>query len=376
MSGLPGGEFPSLVRALGIGFGPEEARVRSSLEGVGETPGGGRAYVAFIGAGGKTTLMMRFAVECLLAGFWVLVTTTTKMYIPRLQDFEILVPYMRCLGPQGDVSAILDETGANPKSAHPGSQHCFSSDATHPCRTPSLNVSASISDGCIPEPEMVILNTWAPTFCAEYAERGPDSLKWLRCETPRNPLVVLGGSIEKLSTGLPKITAVDPDTLDAVWAGSLYDFILVEADGAAGRPLKAHRPWEPVIPARVTHVACVVGADAVDAPASDATVHTLAQASESWGLGQGDRLSAGIIAEMIMGNNGARSKAPVGAEFVPVINKVDDDVIRRGVLPLVRELLLRGSGRVVLTSWAAARNKDESARGRAFSGDLVEVFGC
>ena len=27
------------------------------------------------------------------------------------------------------------------------------------------------------------------------------------------------------------------------------DYVVVEADGAAGRPLKAHRPWEPVIPA-------------------------------------------------------------------------------------------------------------------------------
>ena len=29
-----------------------------------------------------------------------------------------------------------------------------------------------------------------------------------------------------------------------------FDYVLVEADGAAGRPLKAHAPWEPVVPAR------------------------------------------------------------------------------------------------------------------------------
>ncbi len=38
------------------------------------------------------------------------------------------------------------------------------------------------------------------------------------------------------------------------------DHILVEADGAAGRPLKAHRPWEPVVPACSGLTVCLVGA--------------------------------------------------------------------------------------------------------------------
>ncbi|HHY39431.1 MAG TPA: EF2563 family selenium-dependent molybdenum hydroxylase system protein [Clostridia bacterium] len=297
-------EFPSLVRALGINleaptiekepgrqafgrFRNAEFRSRAAKEGpklqaVEERDHKGRAYVAFIGGGGKTTLMMRFAVECLLAGFRVLVTTTTKIYVPSLKDFEVLLPY--------------------PSSAWP--------------------------------------STRFEAFC--------------------NSLVVLGGGIEESSTGLPKLTGMDPSALDAIWNDFPYDFVLVEADGAAGRPLKVHRPWEPVIPKQVTHVVCVVGADAVDAPASDSTLHTLAQASESWGLAEGDRLSFSVISEMIMGKNGARSKAPELAEFIPVINKVDDDATRRRVLPLVWELLLRGSRRVVLTSWGAR--------------DLVEVF--
>lgn len=48
------------------------------------------------------------------------------------------------------------------------------------------------------------------------------------------------------------------------------DALLVEADGAAGRPLKAHRPWEPVIPACSDLTICVVGASGIGRPAVEA----------------------------------------------------------------------------------------------------------
>ena len=51
---------------------------------------------------------------------------------------------------------------------------------------------------------------------------------------------------------------------------SLADYILVEADGAAGRPLKAHRPWEPVIPACSGLTVCLVGASGIGKPVSEA----------------------------------------------------------------------------------------------------------
>ena len=46
------------------------------------------------------------------------------------------------------------------------------------------------------------------------------------------------------------------------------DYVVVEADGAAGRPLKAHRPWEPVVPACSTATVGVAGASGIGQPAS------------------------------------------------------------------------------------------------------------
>lgn len=50
----------------------------------------------------------------------------------------------------------------------------------------------------------------------------------------------------------------------------LADFVLVEADGAAGRPLKAHEKHEPVIPQNANLVICVVGASGIGAKVEDA----------------------------------------------------------------------------------------------------------
>ena len=48
------------------------------------------------------------------------------------------------------------------------------------------------------------------------------------------------------------------------------DHLIVEADGAAGRPLKTHRPWEPVIPPCSDLAVCLVGAAGIGRQVSEA----------------------------------------------------------------------------------------------------------
>lgn len=50
----------------------------------------------------------------------------------------------------------------------------------------------------------------------------------------------------------------------------LADYVLVEADGSRRLPLKAHAPYEPVIPPEAKRVLCVVGARGFDRPIQEA----------------------------------------------------------------------------------------------------------
>ena len=64
-----------------------------------------------------------------------------------------------------------------------------------------------------------------------------------------------------------KLTA--PETPMAALA-ERFDYVLVEADGAAGYPLKAHAPWEPVVPSEAGQTICVVGASGFGRPIAEA----------------------------------------------------------------------------------------------------------
>jgi len=51
---------------------------------------------------------------------------------------------------------------------------------------------------------------------------------------------------------------------------ALFDYVLVEADGSAHCPLKAHAPHEPVIPPEAGQTLCVVGASCFGRPIREA----------------------------------------------------------------------------------------------------------
>ena len=86
----------------------------------------------------------------------------------------------------------------------------------------------------------------------------------LRAALARSRVICLG----KL---LPSGKLADPSNVIPFEALlSEADYVVVEADGAAGRPLKAHRPWEPVIPACTSMTVCLVGASGIGRPAGAA----------------------------------------------------------------------------------------------------------
>ena len=72
-------------------------------------------------------------------------------------------------------------------------------------------------------------------------------------------LVVAGTQL----SGTGKLTALNFPINRLV---DLADYVLVEGDGSAGRPLKAHTPHEPVIPARANQTILVVGASGFGQP--------------------------------------------------------------------------------------------------------------
>lgn len=92
---------------------------------------------------------------------------------------------------------------------------------------------------------------------------GKQTIHQLRDTLRTSRVACLG---EKQPSG--KLASPEP-TLSFEALLTMADYVIVEADGAAGRPLKAHRPWEPVVPACSDMTVCVVGASGLGKPAAE-----------------------------------------------------------------------------------------------------------
>ena len=115
--------------------------------------------------------------------------------------------------------------------------------------------------------------------------------------------------------------------------------IITEADGAAGRPLKAPRDGEPVMPDSTTLIVPVMGIDGMGRPLDEQTVFRSAIASRLLDLPLGSTVTEEVIARLMME---LIKQAPSGARVVPLINKVDIPGGREKAEKLAHHILALG----------------------------------
>ena len=93
-------------------------------------------------------------------------------------------------------------------------------------------------------------------------------------------------AVEKL-TDQRKLRGFTPEVVQDIWNSQLFRWIIVEADGAAGRPLKAPAEHEPVIPACTSQLVGMVGLNGAGQPLTDQWVFRNARFSQLTGLAHG-----------------------------------------------------------------------------------------
>lgn len=121
--------------------------------------------------------------------------------------------------------------------------------------------------------------------------------------------------------------------------------ILIEADGARGRPLKAPAEHEPAVPAQATLVVPVVGLSAIGAQISPETIHRPERLSDLMGLQAGSAISCETVADLLVAAQGGLRGVPTTARVVPLCNQADDSV-RRDMGRQVARSVLRADSRI------------------------------
>lgn len=175
----------------------------------------------------------------------------------------------------------------------------------------------------------------------------PGLMKELRMAFLKSNVIVVGRA---KTDG--KLAGIDAQWVPSILEAEGVDYILVEADGAAGRSFKAPLSHEPVIPPDATLVVPVAGIDVVGKPLTSEWVHRPQQVAQLTGLSLGEAVTPEAVAQVMLHAEGNIKGAPPGARIIPVINKVDDHTQLAPAQEVASRLLERGARRVLLTHLA------------------------
>jgi probable selenium-dependent hydroxylase accessory protein YqeC len=142
----------------------------------------------------------------------------------------------------------------------------------------------------------------------------------------------------------------EPDVIDKLAAAGVADAIIVKADGARTRWLKAPGEHEPRLPPGADVVVPVASARIVGEPLDDTHVHRPERVAAITGLDIGDAIRPSDVAAVLADRDGGLRDVPDGATAIPLVNMVDDADLEASAREVAEELLARADvPRVVLT---------------------------
>ncbi len=120
-----------------------------------------------------------------------------------------------------------------------------------------------------------------------------------------------------------KLNGVSSDLVNDLWRSNQIDYIIIETDGAAGRPVKAPREGEPVIPSSTTLVVAILGVDGVERELNEENVFQVERVSKMTGIPVGEKMTEEAMAILVTHPEGIFKGAPTSSRVVAFFNKVD-----------------------------------------------------
>jgi len=119
-----------------------------------------------------------------------------------------------------------------------------------------------------------------------------------------------------------------------------YDLpLLIEADGARRKPLKAPGPREPVIPEFVDTAVVVAGLAALANPHDWSLIHRPEIYAHLTGLRQGDRITPDSVRRALLHPQGGLKGIPPGARRIALLNQADSPPLQSAASEIAQPLL-------------------------------------
>jgi len=143
-----------------------------------------------------------------------------------------------------------------------------------------------------------------------------------------------------------KLKGISPDLVGLLCNSHEIDMMIIEADGAAGRPVKAPREWEPVIPSHTTLVIGLLGVDGVGKELNEENLFQAERISQLTGIPLEGKMTCGGMALLMVHPQGIFKGAPHSSRRVAFINKVDVPERMMWGREIGKEILEKGSPQI------------------------------
>lgn len=216
--------------------------------------------------------------------------------------------------------------------------------------TPSFRPLSLVS--CLPMPERGVVTIYGAggktsvmeTLARELAARGQRVIQTTTTKIfrPEGVPVVIGQDFKTISERLRgeiqssgaavlgsallpenKLSGIDPAWPEALLENQIADYVIVEADGSAHKPIKGYASYEPVFPTRSDLLIPVLGIEAIGMPVNDNNVHRREAFCKLTGAQPNERLTVAHFLKGLQHMIGLGRAATPRAPVVPLINKVD-----------------------------------------------------
>ena len=156
----------------------------------------------------------------------------------------------------------------------------------------------------------------SPSFALFLSEQISELKRWVGKNLGKYPYLIIAR--KKMDDG--KLQGILPEWGEELLSLADISSIIIEADGAAGRSLKAPREGEPVLPNNTTLLVPVVGIDVLGHPLDEQYVFRSQIAARILNAAMGtivtEEMITRLLAEII-------KNRPEKARVIPFINKVD-----------------------------------------------------
>lgn len=136
-----------------------------------------------------------------------------------------------------------------------------------------------------------------------------------------------------------KMAGISLQDISLLWSSGLTNYLIVEADGSARRPLKAPNESEPVVPSDTTLFITVAGLSALGKPLNDKWAFRPEIISKLTGMALDEPIRLEDLASLIGHPQGGLKGWLPGMRVLAFLNQADDGPAREGGRALAKEIL-------------------------------------